>query len=1032
MSAAAAIMAAIQVGGDHSSSTSSTSTAAAMEAPYGQIPQHRVRTTKRRIEYNSDHPWYENLDETEEDGTKGAASGDIQANEVIDDTGSKILRERSMDVNEDELPISKNIIWWTESNHDSSGSESGELYQPIRIRASLISHYSSGYNFLSPRQRREILKMIQPALNNWSRALSVLRVEGNLTIDREQLYDELSCGPGIDSDLPSVVVPEDHIVLGESGVDLMVYISVGFTVNVDLGLNKEKTAAETTKSPSSPPSLYPTWFDNTENTPSEYHWANFSNYSGPSSFFENSEENDDTESNEPSPAASSPPNATEEPSALPSEFPSTFPTSTPTVPPRYCSGTYLASATYCSTDQFDRPVAGLLDLCIGPNFFDVSSQTINHLTIMHEVGHILGLNSHSLAHFRDRDTGEPITARTEDGDVPDVEVECTGVKEGRGNATIPLPSENILKFKEVRGVRVAEIITPNVQKVVRNRFHCLELDGAELESPSFHPFNQTCDNCIGDHWERRLFKNDIMNPIIDSAIHSALISPLTLAYFLDSGWYRVDSSRAYSADVWGRGAGCGFVNNRCLNHEGKISKANLKFFCNGREKSQYGCTDDISGKAQCNMVQFDAPLPAEFQYFGRGVSVGGPDADLDYCPIFVEMEQGSCKNNPAVIPMKSRLDSPGLLESRCVTGKSGGNDLPLCLPVACAYETRTLHVKVDGYWKLCNYTGQIINSWWYEKSDFVVCPNPVLACPTFSCPRDCLQNSDASICDFRSGNCVCQDSNVDGFSGSPSNSITCNNDITDITEYSSLSEYYVSHPSMLKDDGKNILDHAARMFITMSVGEVISFVACSLLVVVSFTIISIYLVTVLRQRRDILSFCPRWISRANDWRTDMVEHWSSLQSQRTDQADKDKMVASVLHNMRVQNTAHGIEHGFEEEIGNIDDNFLGESQNQHEATENQNNLNNHVAEETRTIFRSQLPPLPGSGVGRILSIPGYTYVDDTIQFNDQDELLTAAERTAIGSRTSCRSSQLESCSVQSVRESHCDIELIEPSIRRRK
>ncbi len=316
-----------------------------------------------------------------------------------------------------------------------------------------------------------------------------------------------------------------------------------------------------------------------------------------------------------------------------------------------------------------------------------------------------------------------------------------------------------------------------------------------------------------------------------------------------------------------------------------------------------------------------------------------------------------------------------------------------------------------------------------------MCPDPVLACPTFFCPRDCLHDTHASTCDFKSGKCSCQGgSEVDGFLGAMNNDVACNNNhIADMTEYSSLSEYYVSDPSILKDDEKNILDHAARMFITMSVGEVISFVACSLLVVVSFTIISIYLVTVLKQRRGILSFCPRWISRVNDWRTDMVPHWSLLQSQRTDQTDKDKMVASVLHNMRVQNAAEGIEHGFDEEVVDMDDDTFGESQsggNNNMTAENQNNLNNEAVGELRTIFRSQLPPLPG--VGRILSVPGFTYVDDTFQLNNQDELLTAAERTAVGSRTSCRSSQLESCSVQSVRESHCDIELIDQSIRRRR
>ena len=45
---------------------------------------------------------------------------------------------------------------------------------------------------------------------------------------------------------------------------------------------------------------------------------------------------------------------------------------------------------------------------------------------MHELGHVLGFNAQSLAHFRDPDTGRPLTPRDGRGDVPDILVECTG------------------------------------------------------------------------------------------------------------------------------------------------------------------------------------------------------------------------------------------------------------------------------------------------------------------------------------------------------------------------------------------------------------------------------------------------------------------------------------------------------------------------------------------------------------------------------------------------------------------------------
>ena len=39
----------------------------------------------------------------------------------------------------------------------------------------------------------------------------------------------------------------------------------------------------------------------------------------------------------------------------------------------------------------------------------------------------------------------------------------------------------------------------------------------------------------GSHWERRLMKDDVMSPISSGV--AARISPMTLAFFEDSGWY---------------------------------------------------------------------------------------------------------------------------------------------------------------------------------------------------------------------------------------------------------------------------------------------------------------------------------------------------------------------------------------------------------------------------------------------------------------------------------------------------------------
>ena len=103
---------------------------------------------------------------------------------------------------------------------------------------------------------------------------------------------------------------------------------------------------------------------------------------------------------------------------------------------------------------------------------------------------------------------------------------------------------------------------------------------------------------IESNQSRRVLKNDLMNPVVtdvplprpESFVLSSpettasllpSISPLTLAYFSDAGWYDVDFSKASpSSGPWGRGAGCPFVNEKCIMANGKVRAANSAFFCN--------------------------------------------------------------------------------------------------------------------------------------------------------------------------------------------------------------------------------------------------------------------------------------------------------------------------------------------------------------------------------------------------------------------------------------------------------------------
>ena len=696
-----------------------------------RIPQHRVLVSKRVVPYR-DHPWETHLNgfpsDADEDkdaelkqnanGQRGRKNNREIHNHNHDSRHSRRLEDD--EIEEEFLPKSQMNMWSImsssmdmdepklapaptapptttaissngdlpsdeeQSDNDTDGTDSNiseddgsvifgdndnnnenpkiSRFKNIRIKATLLDEKSSGAAYLNEPERKLLLvSMIRPAIQSWSQALSVIPVRDRLVIDREQLYDHKSCGPGLDSGLPSVVVPEDHMHMevGINNTDLMIYLSVGFHEDVLKEISDKNGNDEKSKVLQPTKNIGDGWEDVPE--PSEEPGVDNLNANGP-----------------------------------------------------ICSGTYLASSTYCSTDQFDRPVGGMLHLCIGREFFKKENIETNRVTIMHEIGHILGFNSQSLAHFREKDNGKPLTEREKIyGDVKDVKVECAGVAKGRGEAFIPLPSEKVLKFRNVRGgQRVAQIVTPNVQQVARNHFNCQDLEGAELETYSYpinenEPQSDFVDRCLSDHWEHRLFKSDIMNPIVDTVNSISHISPLTLAYFLDSGWYEVDVSRAAEPDVWGRGAGCDFVQEQCISN-GQVKHKNSQFFCSSTRK---GCADDMMGKASCNLVSYENELAVEFQHFADP-HVGGEDIYLDYCPSFVGKKRDFCRNKNSKV---FRMEEIGET-SRCLSGKHGSDkNAPLCVPVACVIDKSALYVRVDGIWEECAYEGQVIVTWTVDK-----------------------------------------------------------------------------------------------------------------------------------------------------------------------------------------------------------------------------------------------------------------------------------------------------------------------------
>ena len=759
-------------------------------------------------------------------------------------------------------------------------------FLPIRLRVVLAETSGNGHLLLKEERHSLFRDMISPALLSWSNALRVDPVIGNLTVDASQLPDGQTCGPGIDSGLPSAPVPINHIEYGIPDTDIIIYLSLGFAPR-PLNVTINQTTSENSTDVEDDDGVedqeddgVPRYLNQNNDT------EEFSDLGQRTEEVTYNQTQDDLE-------------------ALRAEA--------------VCSGDYLAAASFCSTDQYDRPTAALLHLCIDEDFFKPENQHRNILSLMHELGHALGFNSLSMAHFRKLD-GTPYTKRV-DGNIPDTEVECTGPLSERKRGIVALPSEDILQFREVRGgVRVAELVTPSVLQVVRNQFGCQNLTGAELESGETLTLGTIEEGygCIGDHWERRLFSSDLMNPVIEDLEYYPRISTLTLAYFADSGWYQIDLSGSRVASGWGRGAGCGFVNEACIGKDGQVPRQNAPFFCNQVPDSQAqstaaqvsACTPDLSRKAVCSMGQYGLDLPWEYRYFqdSYGSNVGGNDPYMDYCPVYAGYDNGLC-SNPFTkdFMLASNIERFGERNSRCLVGSLNTNvqqRTALCLPIACVVEDRSLRVKIDQTWHRCEEADQVI----VRGIISVLCPDPRRICPTFYCPYDCLGTG--GQCDYTDGQCLCEVPGIDQ-EGAPF-FLPCGQELVDQSSStgsvvmrpnesdqkdelpppdSPLSDYYVPTERALVERDSPPLEN--WMIALLGLGS------STMILMVAF----VYYRYTHQSERDSI-WAQAWLHRTNAQDESSAPVTNDNESRNR---NKDKMVATILVDLRIHGNAQGSE-----------------------------------------------------------------------------------------------------------------------------
>jgi leishmanolysin-like peptidase len=380
------------------------------------------------------------------------------------------------------------------------------------------------------------------------------------------------------------------------------------------------------------------------------------------------------------------------------------------------------------------------------------------------MAHVLGHIEFLFKFFREPD-GTPRTPHDEErGAFPLTQQKCVN------NGTVVegiFPSSNTLRLVEHSDGRLFQyFVTPRVKQVARNLLNCQSLEGARLVDH---------EDCIGTHWHERHFIDELMGPVVSQDMGHVL-SPLTLALFEDSGWYRVDY-RNSDMPAYGIGAGCDFANADCIINNQVPSWASPNEFCSTpmgfkddfqgideRSLNKVLCDPTYTQWAACDLFQFREDAPSEInkrRYFSNPLL--GPlfFDQADSCPVPVIGLGLDCTRDDPYVGFYNG-ESVGA-SSRCFTAfyndrAAGTVYRPACMQVICDCHDHVVRIGKQ----VCSFDGEVV-AIPGEDDAFLECPRLAAVCPElFSCPLAC---SGRGICEIDSmaGTpvCECSDSSND-------------------------------------------------------------------------------------------------------------------------------------------------------------------------------------------------------------------------------------------------------------------------------
>jgi len=388
----------------------------------------------------------------------------------------------------------------------------------------------------------------------------------------------------------------------------------------------------------------------------------------------------------------------------------------------------VSYSTVCSFDQHLRPISANIDVCLGHirvSFGEVSEEENMRLTasLTLEVGKLLGLSPSLFHHFRSSETGLLLGS---------TEKKVTCVDGTEQTVVVPNVLQSSLDFEGGDAMGTGpyfQVTTPTVRQVIRNHFDCQSLLGARLSRVD-------SSSCFGDSFDLRYHFDDDFTPLGGSADTAYSLTPLTLALLEDSGWYRANFEKS-TVPLFGRGAGCGFVEGSCIGETNTVlPDYSHGFFCNDVIQENRG-------------LQLDRePMGCDYTYNHKADCSNSEETQSEAFVCTMRMTNlKSCSDETNSPALAGEVYS---IKSRCFVSNTPAS---VCLESYCNTVDLKIDIVVEEKVFQCDYEGQTLD---LSHGYSVVCPRFSVVCPHLACPANC---SGKGVCDYclNIPQCVCDD-----------------------------------------------------------------------------------------------------------------------------------------------------------------------------------------------------------------------------------------------------------------------------------